>query len=232
MNPVWNQISGSHLSQDQLSKIDQYLDLLIEKNKVLNLTRISDRADAEIKHVADALTLLRFLPLPPGEGRGEGTGGTGSAGTLTQTLSRMERGPIQLADVGAGGGIIGVIIAIARPDISVTLIDSTKKKLDAVMAMVGEIGVTNIRAIHSRMEDLDEKYDIVTARAVAELDKLLGWCDKLMRRSSILLAMKGPKAAEEIANVTAWNKKRWNLSSNAVDHPALAGHVIVVGKHY
>jgi len=211
MNPLWNQIAGGTLSDAQLAQLDKYLDLLIEKNKVLNLTRISDRAEAEVKHVGDALTLLAHLPAS--------TGGEGSV-----------RGTIKLADVGTGGGILGIVIAIARPEIQVTLVDATRKKLDAVKIMAVEIGLTNIRTLHTRMEEIEEKFNVVTARAVAEMETLLGWCERLIKRNGSLLAMKGPKVDEELARLSARHRRQWKIDVREVDVAELSGHRIVVAK--
>ncbi len=205
MNPIWNRITAETLTEPQLRALDAYLDRLIEKNKVLNLTRITDRADAELKHVADALTLLPFLPPPPHKN-------------------------VTVADVGTGGGIPGVILAIARPDIRVTLIDSTRKKLDAVQEMCAAIGVSNVETLHTRIESAGQKFDVITARAVAELETLLGWCEALMKRSSILLAMKGPRLDEEMTRLSSRTRKRWRIETHAVDAPELAGHRIVVAR--
>ena len=205
MIPLWKSLSDGSLSDAQIALLDAYLDRLIEKNQVLNLTRITDRAEAEIKHVADALTLLSFLPVP-GVGR------------------------VSLADVGTGGGIPGVILAIARPDIRVTLIDSTRKKLDAVKEICDAIGVTNVDTLHSRIEAADKKFDIITARAVAEMETLLGWCEGLMKRSSTLLAMKGPRVDEEIKQMSSRTRHRWRIETHELAVPELAGHRIVTAR--
>lgn len=197
---LWNRIAGGGLYAPQLAKIDRYLDLLIEKNQHLNLTRISDRADAEVKHVADALTLLPLIP----------------------------RDTRSLADVGTGGGIPGVILAIARPDLAVTLIDATRKKLDAVTEMCAAAGIENVKTIHARAETVEQRFDIVTARAVADMETLANWCIGLMGKKSMLLALKGPRAAEELA-AAAKNLRRLRLRAESIDPevPELPGHVVV-----
>jgi 16S rRNA (guanine527-N7)-methyltransferase len=202
---LWKRITDGVLFDTQFEQLDAYLDLLIEKNKVLNLTRITDRADAEIKHVADALTLLPYLPAP-------------------------KQKDVTLADVGTGGGIPGVILAIARPDIRVTLIDATRKKLDAVQQMSETLGLTNIDTLHTRMESADRRFNVITARAVAETETLLNWCERLMKRSSVLLALKGPRLDEELSRLNPRTRKRWELESHVVDVPELAGHRILVAR--
>jgi len=205
MNSLWTTIAadaGVSLSDAQLGQLDAYLDGLIEKNKVLNLTRITDKADAEVKHVADALTLLKFIP----------------------------ESAVTLADVGTGGGIPGVILAIARPQMRVTLIDATRKKLDAVQGLCDAVGVHNVTTHHGRMEQVELKFDVVTARAVAAMGKLLGWCRPLLKRGGVLLALKGPRVSEEIAAMSGAQKRQWTLSTHTIDVPALAGHVVVQAK--
>src|SRR3954452_3518811 len=103
VNELWTDLArraGVELSEDQQAKLQRYLDLLLEANARMNLTRISDRAAAEVQHVGDALTVLTFLP----------------------------KDAFRLADVGTGGGVPGIPLAIARPDATVLLIESTKKK--------------------------------------------------------------------------------------------------------
>jgi 16S rRNA (guanine527-N7)-methyltransferase len=207
MNPLWNDIAGGTLTHHQLGQLDAYLDALIEKNKQLNLTRITDRAEAEIKHVADALTLVPFID--------------------ARINGAKPRAAWTLADVGTGGGIPGVILAIARPTLAVTLIDSTRKKLDAVAGMCDAIGLANVRTQHARVEDVEETFDFVTARAVADVSTLLSWCGRLMRRSSLLLAMKGPRAAEEIAAVPPNLRRAWTIETAQASAPQLAGHVVL-----
>lgn len=206
-HPLWQSLAhdaGLELSATQLGQLDRYLDLLIEWNEKINLTRIVNREDAEVKHVADALTLLKFLP------RAEA------------------RSPRSLADVGTGGGVPGVPIAICRPDLKVTLIDSTKKKLDTIAKITGEIGLTNVSTLHSRIELAKVTFDVITARAVADLDTLIGWCQPLMKPTTVLLAMKGPKAAEELAaaNHRLQRMKR-SARIEAVTVQELSGHCVV-----
>ena len=211
MTPLWTELAaaaGVPLTDAQTARLDQYLDLLIAKNEVLNLTRITDRPAAEIKHVADALTLLPYLP-------------------PEQTWQGRRRGT--LVDVGAGGGVVGVCLAIARPDLDVLLVDATRKKLDAVVEMCAAIGLTNVQVHHGRAEEMRHPFDVVTARGVAELRKLVGWCRGLMGPVSSLLALKGPKAAEEIeAAAGALRAMKMTATPHAVAAEALAGHVVVV----
>ena len=208
MNPLWTELAAAAdvtLSEEQIGQLDAYITRLIEKNEVMNLTRITDRADAEIKHIADALTLLPYIPKAAGR-----------------------RSLIQIADVGTGGGVPGAILAIARPDTIVTLIDATNKKLDAVADICQSVGVKNVRMIHSRAADVQLTFDVVTARAVGALQPLVEWCHGLLKPGNVLLAMKGPKAAEElIAAERTMRRRRLSAEVIEVHQPLLPGHVIV-----
>ncbi|MGA2496795.1 MAG: 16S rRNA (guanine(527)-N(7))-methyltransferase RsmG [Tepidisphaeraceae bacterium] len=161
------------LSEEQLNSLDRYLDLLLEANAVMNLTRITDRASAEVLHVADALTLVAHLP----------------------------RESHRLADVGSGGGVPGIPLAIARPDVSIVLIESTRKKAAFLDRAIRELALCNVVVRAERAERLTDcrgKFDVVTARAVAAIGELAQWCFPLLKPGGRLLAMKGAKAAEEI----------------------------------
>jgi 16S rRNA (guanine527-N7)-methyltransferase len=204
-HPLWQSLAtsaGSPLTEAQLEQLDRYLDALIEGNSKMNLTRIVDRPQAELKHIADALSLLKFLPPADGKKR-------------------------TFADVGTGGGVPGVPIAIARPDLTVTLIDSTKKKLDAIDQMLAGTGIQNVATLHGRMEAVNRKFDIVVARAVSVMANLLEWCGPMMHPRSMLLAMKGPRAADEIEAIPMRVRKHFVLEVLDVDVAELPGHVVV-----
>lgn len=179
MNPLWTELSeAAHapLLPEQHERLSRYLDLLFAANQTMNLTRIVDRPSAEVQHVGDALTVLRYLP--PGD--------------------------VRIADVGSGGGVPGIPLAIARPDAQFVLLESTKKKAVFLQRTAGELGLNNIRVIDARAEDagrdpkLRESFDAVVARAVGTMDWLAEWCLPLLKKGGVMLAMKGPKASEEL----------------------------------
>jgi len=178
MPELWKQLAARasiDLDQPAIDKLNHYLDLLFAANATMNLTRITDRAAAEIQHVADALTLLPFLPAEP----------------------------FSLADVGSGGGVPGLPLAIVRPDARVTLIESTKKKAAFLQSAVQQLELRNVTVLPVRAEEAGrgeqrEHFDIVAARAVATLNWLAEWCLPLTKVGGRMLAMKGPKVREEL----------------------------------
>ena len=179
MDALWNDLAaraGLSLSEDQRARLHRYLDLLLAANQTMNLTRITDRPAAELHHVADALTVLPFLPAEAH----------------------------LVADVGTGGGVPGIPLAIARPDARVLLIESTKKKANFLRSAVDQLQLANVSITDVRAEDVGrspdhrERYDVAVARAVATLDWLSEWCLPLVKKSGKMLAMKGARAAEEL----------------------------------
>jgi 16S rRNA (guanine527-N7)-methyltransferase len=179
MNDLWHHLAGAagiQVTNAQNALLVRYLDLLEEGNKVTNLTRITNRAAAEIGHVGDALTLLPFLP----------------------------KGPHGLADVGSGGGVPGIPIAIMRPDAQVVLIESTQKKAAFLGKTIQGLNLKNVLLIADRAEtaaqgSARESFDIVTARAVGAMNLLAEWCLPLVKKGGKFLAMKGPKVLDELA---------------------------------
>ncbi len=175
---LWNTLAaraGITLTSSQHEQLSKYLDLLLAANETMNLTRITDRALAEVQHVGDALTVLPFLP--PGE--------------------------FSLVDVGSGGGVPGIPLAIARPDAGILLVESTKKKAAFLQRAAAELGLSNVTIRGDRAEDVGQSdqrecFDIAIARAVATLDWLAEWCLPLVKVRGKFLAMKGKRAAEEL----------------------------------
>jgi len=178
MLELWNILAARAnvtLDTSQHHRLSRYLDLLLRENIRMNLTRITDRGMAEVQHVGDALTVLPLLP----------------------------QGEFSLADVGTGGGVPGIPLAIARPDARVLLIESTKKKALFLQFAVVDLGLKNVRIYDDRAEeagqsDERETFDVATARAVATLDWLAEWCLPLVKVKGKVLAMKGRKATEEL----------------------------------
>lgn len=106
-----------------------------------------------------------------------------------------------VADLGSGAGLPGLVLAIARPDTQVTLVEPLLRRTTFLVEVVGELGLDNVEVVRGRAEELHgrREYDVVTARALAPLERLLGWAMPLVAPAGELLAMKGSSAAEEIA---------------------------------
>ncbi len=210
MNELWQSFAdaaSTSLCPDQHAQLSRYLDLLLVANQTMNLTRITDRAEAERLHVADALTLLPLLP----------------------------KGPHRLADVGSGGGVPGIPLAVARPDVTLLLIESTKKKAAFLRQAVGELGLGNVTVSDQRAEEVGrsrqrETFDVAVARAVGTLDWLAEYCLPLVRKGGQVLAMKGPRVVDEIPGA----KKAIKFLGGGeprihpVDLPGAEGHVVVI----
>ena len=108
-----------------------------------------------------------------------------------------------VADIGTGAGLPGLVWAIARPDIHVTLVEPLLRRTVFLDQVVSDLGLDNVTVLRSRAEDVPGTFDVVTARAVAALDKLARWCMPLVRPGGVLLAMKGQSAAEEVQTASA-----------------------------
>jgi 16S rRNA (guanine527-N7)-methyltransferase len=123
-------------------------------------------------------------------------------------VAELVRPGDKVADVGSGAGLPGIPMAIARPDAQFVLIEPMERRSSWMLEVVEDLGLKNVRVLRSRAEDVSEQdFDIVTARAVAALDKLLKMCVPLLKPGGALIALKGSKAAEEIANSKKLEKK-------------------------
>ena len=165
------------IGDDLAKKLQIYGKLLKEWNDKINLTAIKDDEGIAVKHFLDCLLVSKVADFNDG---------------------------MKVIDVGTGAGFPGLVIAAAYPDVDVTLLDSTGKKLKAVENMAEEMGVKNVKILHSRAEDAGknpefrEKYDFATARAVAELRVLLEYTLPFVKKDGYFLSLKGATAKEEI----------------------------------
>lgn len=108
-------------------------------------------------------------------------------------------GDASVADVGSGAGLPGLVWAIARPDISVALIEPLLRRTTFLTEVVDELGLDNASVIRARAGEVEQVFDVVTARAVADLGKLGSWCLPLVKPGGVLLALKGESARAEVA---------------------------------
>ncbi|MDF2748576.1 MAG: rsmG [Propionibacteriaceae bacterium] len=133
-------------------------------------------------------------------------------------------------DVGSGAGLPGIPLALMRPDLRVTLLEPLLRRFTFLVEVVNELQVTAQVAVErARAEDHAERYDIVVARAVAPLDRLIGWCDPLRRSGGVILALKGRNARTEIdqsAEVLSQHRLAAELVNPRADPRAEAASVV------
>lgn len=155
---------GINLTIEQENKLEKFYNLLIEWNQKINLTRIVEKEEVYLKHFYDSLTITRVVD-----------------------LKKIKT----LCDVGTGAGFPGIVLKIVYPNLKITLVDSLMKRVNYLNTIIKELDLEDITAIHVRGEDYKEKFDIVVARAVANIEKLLTYTMHLVDKNGQLIAMKG-----------------------------------------
>ena len=162
-------------TEEQLNKFYKYMNMLIEWNEKINLTAIIEPKEIILKHFIDSLAILKY----------------------TENSKKF-------LDIGTGAGFPGIPIKIVRKDLEITLLDSLNKRINFLNEVIKELNLEKITAIHSRIEDYGrnkeyrEKYDIVTARAVANLSTLSEYMLPMTKINGQSICMKGPDIEEEI----------------------------------
>ena len=144
---------GVYLTEKQLEQLHIYYEMLVEWNKVMNLTGITEEDQVYLKHFYDSLTICKVI-----------------------NLNKQEN----LCDIGTGAGFPGMVIKICFPHLKVILVDSLAKRLNFLNAVIEKLELTNIETVHDRAEEYAiknrEQFDVVTTRAVATLNILLEYC--------------------------------------------------------
>ena len=186
-NGVWN----LGLTDAQIGQFVAYAELLVEWNQKFNLTRLTSPEQIADGHFLDSLAVL--------------------------TAVKMRNGG-HVIDVGTGAGLPGIALKIARPDLMITLLDSTAKKLSFCDEVTRTLGLQGIRTLHGRAEETarlpqhNGNYEFVTARAVAPLDRLLGWCAPFVNVGGLIIAFKGSGVNAELTQgAQAAQRLRLNL---------------------
>ena len=162
-------------TEEQLKKFYQYMNLLMEWNKKINLTAIIEPKEIILKHFIDSLTILAYIEQNK-----------------------------KMIDIGTGAGFPGIPIKIMRDDVDVTLLDSLNKRINFLDVVIKDLNLKNISTVHARIEDYGrdkkyrEKYDIVTSRAVANLTTLSEYMIPLVKIEGVSICMKGSEVEEEI----------------------------------
>ena len=173
-----------YLSEKQIEQLDKYYKLLIEWKEKIDRTRITEYKDVYLKHFYDSLTIAKVVDL---------------------------KEKTTLCDVGTGAGFPGVVLKIVYPNLKITLVDSLQKRVNYLNEIVKELGLEDIHAIHSRGEDYKETFDVVTARAVANIEKLVTYTMHLVNKDGIFVAMKGNVEEELTPQVEQKLNKKYKI---------------------
>lgn len=200
---------------DSTDKMVAYVDMVLEKNKHINLTAVKDRDEAMYKHLEDSLTV-----------------------TGTDEYKKA----VSVIDVGTGAGFPGAVLAIADSEKSFVLLDSTLKRLRVIDEFADALGIDNIETIHARAEEISKKegykesFDLCVSRAVAGLDKLCGWCLPFVKKGGYFISYKGESYKEEIENAEKSLKKYRGRIKNIYKPESvsemISGHVLVIIEKY
>ena len=170
---------GITLSDKQKEQFDKFYELLVEWNKVMNLTGITEYEEVNEKHFVDSLSIVKAID-------------------MNQVHS--------LVDIGTGAGFPGIPLKIAFPHIKVVLLDSLNKRINFLNTVIKELGLENIETIHGRAEDFAkqpeyrEQFDLCVSRAVANLATLSEYCLPFVKPGGYFVSMKGALAEQEIEN--------------------------------
>lgn len=168
---------GISLSESQVEEYLRYYEMLVEWNERMNLTAITEYGDVLKKHFVDSLSLVKACDINAAD---------------------------SLIDVGTGAGFPGLALKIAFPHLQVTLLDSLGKRIRFLEAVIEELNLTGVNAIHGRAEDcarpgkLRESFDLCVSRAVANLSTLSEYCIPFVKKGGLFIAYKSEQAAPEI----------------------------------
>ena len=176
------ELLGISLSEEQLNAFEIYKNMVIERNKVMNLTAITDSDEFDLKHFADSLSLIQAV----------------------KECSRISDSPVSVIDVGTGAGFPGIPLKIAFPDIHLTLLDSLNKRIRFLDEVITELNLKNVTTIHSRAEEgarnpkLRDNFDFVVSRAVASQNVLTEYCLPYAKVGGYFVAYKSGEIEEEL----------------------------------
>lgn len=199
------------LNEKQVCQFYDYYEMLIEKNKVVNLTAITEYEDVIIKHFVDSV-LISNIEYVDKVLKGNDNADNSSINNLkNNSKSYGER--IEVIDVGTGAGFPGIPLKIVYPNINLTLLDSLNKRIIFLNEIVEKLSLENVKCIHGRAEDYGvdknyrEKYDICVSRAVANLSTLSEYCVPFVKVGGIFISYKSSDILEEIEKSKSALKK-------------------------
>ena len=177
-------VMGIELTDLQRGQLLQYMGLIQKWNKVYNLTALRDPAEMLTHHLLDSLAAV-----PPLQA------------LLGQLRQRHGDKPVSLLDVGSGAGLPGVVFAICCPQLQVSCVDTVGKKAAFVQQAGVELGLPHLRGVHARVENLIERFDIISSRAFASLADFTAWSQQALAEEGVWLAMKGKTPTDEMASL-------------------------------
>jgi 16S rRNA (guanine527-N7)-methyltransferase len=170
---------GITLSETQIQQFEDYYETLVEWNEKMNLTAITEKSDVYLKHFYDSISASFYFDFSK---------------------------PLSVCDVGAGAGFPSIPLKIVFPHLHITIVDSLNKRITFLEHLANKLGLSNVRFVHDRAEtfgvkaEFREKFDLVTARAVARMSVLSELCLPLARVGGHFVAMKAANAVEELAD--------------------------------
>ena len=198
---------GQPLTSNQHQQLLDYVALLQKWNKTYNLTAIRNPEQALVQHIFDSLAIIE---------------------PLNNFFQKRAQDKGAVLDVGSGAGLPGVVIATMMPKVFVTCVDTVEKKMTFVRQVSGVLKLTNLKAIHQRVELMqDESFNVVTSRAFATLEDFATLAGDRAEKNGILLAMKGKIPHDEIE--TLEQKTKWRVDSvEALNVPQLSAQRCLV----
>lgn len=205
--------AGIELEPGEPERLQKFLDLLYEANETTNLTAIKDEREAWMKHIFDALTLLPVI---------------------AEAQSAGEH--LAVCDVGSGGGVPAIPLAIVCPDARFTLLEATGRKVELLRQFAQELGLENVTVINGRAEqvgafgtgDLRDAFDLVTARALGRIAVASELCVPLAREGGIVALIKGQKAEEELEEAKSALYMLHAVPTGTIDTPT--GKIVILEK--
>lgn len=162
------------LSDEQVQRLLDYMALIQKWTKVYNLTAVRDPADMLTHHLLDSLTAIAPL------------------------FQHTQGQPAKVLDVGSGGGLPGVVLAICMPELNVSCVDTVAKKAAFVQQVAVSLKLPNLRGIHARVESLTDPYQVICSRAFASLPDFVTWSRSALAEGGVWMAMKGKHPQDEI----------------------------------
>ena len=183
-----------------MNLLEKYNELLVERNKVVNLTAHKTLEQSWVYNIQDSLLFSREIA------------------ELVKLSPQL-----RFLDIGSGGGSPAIPLAIEL-GVDMTMIDSTRKKIDFLNEVCQELNL-NARAIHTRIEDHKGQYDVITARALAPMDKLVGYAMPLLKKGGVLIAYKGRNVYEEVQGL----KVKYEIIEKPLDDEVVRYLVVVRG---